>query len=164
MGAKRYEEADSYFTKAIHAHRKNKDILHEAEILNRQALLSNARKSPQKALKQANNAIKKHKFLKNKDGIAFSLEQIALAYSNLQNFKKAVSYANQAKKVYISQKNYAAYCDSLEFLIKLCLELNDTTNAKKHFNALKYCIKKHPTHFSLENLKKLEQNIKCHKS
>ena len=164
MGANRYEEADSYFTKAIHAHKKNKDILHEAEILNRQALLSNVRNAPQKAIKQASEAVKKHKLVKNKAGIAFSLEQIAIAYGNMQNLKKAASYANQAKKVYISQKNYAAYCDSLEFLIKLCLDSNDITNAKKHFNALKYCQKKHSTHFLLENLKKLGQDIKCHKS
>ncbi|MBR2299610.1 MAG: hypothetical protein IJ870_03445 [Alphaproteobacteria bacterium] len=159
LAQNRIEEADSYFRQAATSHKKNKDTLHLAEILNQQARLENLASNPKKALKHATSALKKHQLLKNKAGVALSCEQIALAHYEIGNPKKATAFALIAKKNYMAQKNNDAYADSLAFLAKVQLEAGHIENAKKYFNALKYHLKKYQTTFLPENLEKLKRDF-----
>lgn len=105
MQSHRLEEAESCFLKALHAFQKQKDTIHEAEILNQLAALSNMNNTPKKAQRLASKALKKHTSCTNKNGMAFSHQQIAISYFHMNNLTLAKKYALSAQRMYKKQRN-----------------------------------------------------------
>ena len=116
LQAGRLEEAESCFKKALSSFKKQKDTIHEAEILNQLALLSNINQNHIKARKLASSALKKHLSTSNVNGIAFSNEQMAYAYFHLKHFDASQKCALAAQKLYHKQKNESA-SQSLKILL-----------------------------------------------
>jgi len=163
IDAKRFEDAQNYLNQALKIYTKNKDKQHEAEILNQMAILLNTKGTFQEAYINANKALKKHKFCNNISGLALSYQQMAISAYNMENFKTAEKYAEMAKKNYQLHQNHAALTESLELLTRICIKKKNLKKAKKYLNALKYRKKRYHQYFSLENLKKLSQDINAEK-
>ncbi len=161
LGQKNFDEANSFFQQALSAHKKNNDALHEAEILNQQALLCNLQNAPLKAAKLAQRALKKHKDLKNRAGMGFSYEQLAISKYKSSEFLAAERYALNAKNAYIKENNKNAYAESLALLTRIYTQTKDSQKFKKTQNLLKNLQKQNPSYFLLENLQNLAQDSKC---
>jgi len=130
--AKRFKDAELYFNQALTSFRKNKDILHEAEILNQKALLLNIKSDPLKAYKTAQEALQKNKKIKNEQGLALSFQQMAIALYSIEKFNDSLKAAQEAKKRYLKQKNYQAYADSLDLLTQIYLKTGRIHRQKNH--------------------------------
>lgn len=159
VGQKNFDEANSLFQKALDAHKKNNDELHEAEILNQQALLFNLQNTPLKAEKAAQKALKKHKNLKNSAGMGFSYEQLAVSKYKSSEFLIAEKHALNAQKIYSKEKNKSAYAEMLALLAQIYMQTNNSAKLRKIRNRLKILQKQNPSYFLLENLQNLRQDI-----
>ena len=117
----RIEEAREKFDSAL----ENMSLRQtKGEILNQIALLEIADKNFSKSFKAADNALEIHQKIKNKRGIALSMQILAHLYNNKNMPRKALDFANKAGELYLKQKNFSALCE--------CLYLSATVYFKKN--------------------------------
>lgn len=116
LQAGRTADAESSFKKVLCAFQKQKDTLHEAEILNQLAVLSNMNGDFKKAQRLASRALQKHTLCVNPNGIAFSHRQIAVSAKELNRLPLAKKHASKAKQIYKTQQNHSAVQDMSSFL------------------------------------------------
>ena len=140
----RLEEAEDKLNTALQT--SNKRL--SADIFNQLSLLHLAKKDEKSAQKNAHNALILHQQINNARGIAFSLQLIGhFALDNGKN-QKATTAAKNAAALYLEQKNYSAYAESLylqaralskqkkysaaEKLLRQILEQNKTQDLNFH--------------------------------
>lgn len=140
----RLEEAEDKLNSALQT--SNERL--SADILNQLSLLHLAKKDEKSAQQNANKALILHQKNNNTRGIAFSLQLIGHFALDSGKNKKAATAAQNAAALYLEQKNYSAYAESLylqaralsqqkkyaaaEKLLRQILEQNKTKDLNFH--------------------------------
>ena len=129
----RFDEAHTYLKKARLFYAKQKNMPLEANLLNLQSCCHLGQNNFELAKHTTNKALKLHKHLGSRNGMAFSLKIKAAALLGTHNHKMAETYAKSALKHYQSLQNRPAELEMLCLLTKIHIDACQTQKAKGAF-------------------------------
>lgn len=129
----RFDEAHSYFKKAHLFYAKQKNIPFEANLLNLQSCCHLRQNNFEPARNTTNKALKLHRQLGNRNGMAFSLKIKAATFLGTHNHKMAESSAKSALKHYLALQNRTAELEMLYMLTEIHIDADQTQKAKGYF-------------------------------
>lgn len=147
----RFDEAEDFYLKGFDLNRQNgrKDI--GAQITNHRGLnafLNNQNQTAEQLLKEAYAT---HKKLKNNAGMAFSREILGNVAFACKDYERCAALAEEAKKLYLQEKNTAAYLESFYLLALALFEQGKAEEAEKALRKIVDTAGKTPSCFHLAN-------------
>ena len=131
LGEERFEEAESYFRKALDIYEKMNFSQECAEVKNQQAYLYLLQKDYKKALKLLSITQKELLALNNINGAAFSFDLRANCLWQMQMYKETIKNAKKAASLYDKANNISGFLESLYLQAQAAFNLNqddDTEN------------------------------------
>lgn len=144
----RFEEAEDKFNTALNLCNLSK--IH-AEIYNQKALLKIAQKKNKEAEKNAQEAFILHDRIKNYRGIAYSKQLLGHIYQNSQKYSKSSLFAQEASELYLKQKNYSAYMETLYLQASSLCKSGKYKKAEKLLRTILNETKNRQTSFHISN-------------
>ena len=126
-----FEEAENCFSQSLEICRKYNGETAAAYIINQTALLKLLQKQYALAQKLAQEALQIHISHENKKGEAFSRDILAYVYAAQKQWKESAEQAELAEKLYIQEKDTAAYFSSLYQQAQAAYELKEDKKAEQ---------------------------------
>lgn len=126
-----FEEAENCFSQSLEICRKYNRETAAAYIIDQTALLKLLQKQYALALKLAQEALQIHISHENKKGEAFSRDILAYIYAAQKQWKESAEQAELAEKLYIQEKDTAAYFSSLYQQAQAAYELKEDKKAEQ---------------------------------
>ena len=126
-----FEEAENCFSQSLEICRKYNRETAAAYIINQTALLKLLQKQYALAQKLAQEALQIHISHENKKGEAFSRDILAYVYAAQKQWKESAEQAELAEKLYIQEKDTAAYFSSLYQQAQAAYELKEDKKAEQ---------------------------------
>ena len=144
----RFEEANDKFNIALDLCESSKI---NAEIYNQKALLNLAQKNNKEAEKNANRALVLHEKMKNYRGVAYSKQLLGHIYQNNRKYIKSSLFAQEASQLYLKQKNYSAYMETLYLQASSLCKSGKYKKAEKLLRMILDETRKNQTSFHIAN-------------
>ena len=126
-----FEEAENCFSQSLEICKKYNRETAAAYIIDQTALLKLLQKQYTLALKLAQEALQIHISHENKKGEAFSRDILAYVYAAQKQWKESAEQAELAEKLYIQEKDTAAYFSSLYQQAQAAYELKEDKKAEQ---------------------------------
>ena len=126
-----FEEAENCFSQSLEICKKYNRETAAAYIIDQTALLKLLQKQYALALKLAQEALQIHISHENKKGEAFSRDILAYVYAAQKQWKESAEQAELAEKLYIKEKDTAAYFSSLYQQAQAAYELKEDKKAEQ---------------------------------
>lgn len=126
-----FEEAENCFSQSLEICKKYNRETAAAYIIDQTALLKLLQKQYALALKLAQEALQIHISHENKKGEAFSRDILAYVYAAQKQWKESAEQAELAEKLYIQEKDTAAYFSSLYQQAQAAYELKEDKKAEQ---------------------------------
>ena len=126
-----FEEAENCFSQSLEICKKYNRETAAAYIIDQTALLKLLQKQYTLALKLAQEALQIHISHENKKGEAFSRDILAYVYAAQKQWKESAEQAELAEKLYIKEKDTAAYFSSLYQQAQAAYELKEDKKAEQ---------------------------------
>ena len=126
-----FEEAENCFSQSLEICKKYNRETAAAYIIDQTALLKLLQKQYALALKLAQEALQIHISHENKKGEAFSRDILAYVYAAQKQWKESAEQAELAEKIYIREKDTAAYFSSLYQQAQAAYELKEDKKAEQ---------------------------------
>lgn len=126
-----FEEAENCFSQSLEICKKYNRETAAAYIIDQTALLKLLQKQYALALKLAQEALQIHISHENKKGEAFSRDILAYVYAAQKQWKESAEQAELAEKLYIQEKDSAAYFSSLYQQAQAAYELKEDKKAEQ---------------------------------
>lgn len=126
-----FEEAENCFSQSLEICRKYNRETAAAYIIDQTALLKLLQKQYALAQKLAQEALQIHISHENKKGEAFSRDILAYIYAAQKQWKESAEQAELAEKLYIQEKDTAAYFSSLYQQAQAAYELKEDKKAEQ---------------------------------
>ncbi len=126
-----YEEALTYYEVAQTKFNEDTSIIAKVTVLVNLGFLNNKTKEPKKALEYLNESIDLVQTIEATKILAFAYLTKGEVYSQMQEYEKAISYFNQAKKIYDEGNDNKGEADFYYYAGLANYELNNLEVAEK---------------------------------
>ncbi len=128
-----YEQATTWYYKALHAFEKQKNKDGEAKVANALGNIFRKQGQDDKALLYFEKSLEKCREIDNHSGVGMVLDNIALIYYRREDYPKAQQYFEEAYQIALEQKNLSSQAAILNNLGLLYKRKESYQQALQHF-------------------------------